>query len=739
MVVIATLFVLWQVRPNLIFANTTPTGLDLGGHVWAPAFLRDYILPSGRLAGWSPWLFGGLPAYVLYPVLPAVFIVVLGSVVHYGVAIKIVVALPLVLFPAAGWSLGRWSKLPDPVPACLALATLAFLFDSSYVAAGGNLASDLAGEFSYTLGLVFLVVALGLLDVVCRTGRRRTQAAGAAAICFLCHPVTGLVLLVGGLALVAAHSRTSGREAFVRVLPVGVVTALLAATWWLPFIWYRGQLTGTVNPRQTNWATLFFPLPAFFELIVMGLAITGVVFAVQKRQPMMLTFTTLAIVAAVGLFVLPAGVLVNVRMEPVWHLSRFLLAGYAAAELLRRAPGPWQARAVTWGPISCAAVVVFILGINTGSLPGTTTRITQTAKGDVQRSSWLFLPSVATSLDPVYVRYGFGGYERYFHAAEYHALVNTMTEVGRRYGCGRAFDEFEPTGRYGSIYELSILPYWTDGCIDGMAAVVPDQSWNTPFIVEAQESLSTYVDLTTGSIRQRPLDVAQGVELLRTLGVRYYVSWSPEAQAQAATVAGLKQIASSGRWKIYEVVASNLVAGLSVQPVVVGSRSEAVWDKAAGSWFTADDNQRPPPATGGPASWQRVAPGQPGPVVRVAVVRVADPPVVSAVRTSTNRISFHVDRTGEAVVVRASSFPWWSAIGAIGPWRLAPDNLVVVPTSHEVTLTATPKAPDNVGEVIGVLGLLGLVGLGFVDWARRRRRRFIEAPAVAQEATSVQR
>src|SRR3954453_15113827 len=43
------LFPLMQLHPDLILANNTPTGGDMGAHVWAPAYLRDHILPHFRL------------------------------------------------------------------------------------------------------------------------------------------------------------------------------------------------------------------------------------------------------------------------------------------------------------------------------------------------------------------------------------------------------------------------------------------------------------------------------------------------------------------------------------------------------------------------------------------------------------------------------------------------------------------------------------------------------------------
>jgi len=54
--VVATcsLFVFWQLQPDLILSNTTPTGGDMGAHVWGPAFLREVLLPRFRLPGWEP-------------------------------------------------------------------------------------------------------------------------------------------------------------------------------------------------------------------------------------------------------------------------------------------------------------------------------------------------------------------------------------------------------------------------------------------------------------------------------------------------------------------------------------------------------------------------------------------------------------------------------------------------------------------------------------------------------------
>ena len=49
---------------------------------------------------------------------------------------------------------------------------------------------------------------------------------------------------------------------------------------------------------------------------------------------------------------------------------------------------------------------------------------------------------------------------------------------------------------------------------------------------------------------------------------------------------------------------------------------------------------------------------------------------------SDESISFDVDQVGVPVLVRVSYFPNWKATGADGPYRVAPNFMVVVPDQH---------------------------------------------------------
>src|SRR5918992_850496 len=128
-------------QPDLLVADTTPSGGDMGAHVWGPAFLRDHLLPSGRLTGWAPDWYAGFPAYHFYMVVPSLAILALELVLPYGVAFKLITVSGVLALPAAAWALGRLARAPFPTPALLAVAAVGFLFERSFTIYGGNNAS----------------------------------------------------------------------------------------------------------------------------------------------------------------------------------------------------------------------------------------------------------------------------------------------------------------------------------------------------------------------------------------------------------------------------------------------------------------------------------------------------------------------------------------------------------------------------------------------------------------------
>ena len=97
--------------------------------------------------------------------------------------------------------------------------------------------------------------------------------------------------------------------------------------------------------------------------------------------------------------------------------------------------------------------------------------------------------------------------------------------------------------------------------------------------------------------------------------------------------------------------------------------------------------------------------------------RTLEPVEVSDVEVNEESVGFTVSRTGVPILVRVSYFPNWTASGADGPYRVAPNMMVVVPTSNEVRLEFRPSLTDRFAYVLTV------VGIGLLFWFRRRDRR----------------
>ncbi len=125
----------------------------MGAHVWAPAYLRDHLLPSFRLTGWTPDWYAGFPAFQFYMVLPSLAIALLS--LRHPLRRRLQAGRHQRGAEPARRLLGvrRLTRLPFPAPPLLAVAATAFLFDRSFSIYGGNIASTLAGEFAFSISL----------------------------------------------------------------------------------------------------------------------------------------------------------------------------------------------------------------------------------------------------------------------------------------------------------------------------------------------------------------------------------------------------------------------------------------------------------------------------------------------------------------------------------------------------------------------------------------------------------
>ncbi|CAB4802161.1 unannotated protein [freshwater metagenome] len=284
---------------------------------------------------------------------------------------------------------------------------------------------------------------------------------------------------------------------------------------------------------------------------------------------------------------------------------------------------------------------------------------------------------------------------------------------------------------------LMLLPFWTDGCISSMEGLFFEAAGTTPYHFITAAAMSKQSSNPVRELRYDNNDAAKGVAYMRALGVKYVMGFTPEAVTAASAQPGLIKVAQSGPWVIFRVTESDLVVPLTVQPVVVSMASgdpRERWLEIGTSWFQHADEWAALPADAGPQEWQHIDakidltrregdPGASGRRVDIvtpsqAIETVALPPVVvSNVVQNQSEVSFSVDEIGVPVLVRVSFFPNWKVDGATGPFRVAPNMMVVIPTSNTVKLHYGSSSRDYLAY------LLTIIGIGVLVRRRRRMRR----------------
>ncbi|MEM8707925.1 MAG: hypothetical protein AAGE98_15780, partial [Actinomycetota bacterium] len=205
-------------------------------------------------------------------------------------------------------------------------------------------------------------------------------------------------------------------------------------------------------------------------------------------------------------------------------------------------------------------------------------------------------------------------------------------------------------------------------------------------------------------------------------------------QAQADN--RLTEVATAGPWVMFLVQETELVVGLDELPVVVdgvqGGGED--WLVPTVAWWQSENV--PLVAETGPDAWPRtsmtvieesipalaqaIENGQ-GRVAEMQALaaglptvlpsEASEPVAVSDVAVDEFSISFEVDEIGKPVLVRTSYFPNWSASGADGPYRVAPNLMVVVPTDTSVELTYGRSGIELFSLVLTALGIAALFAL----------------------------
>ncbi len=679
------LTVFFIMQPQWVFTANTPTGGDMGAHVYIPAYLRDVLLPQGRIMGWSMDWYAGFPVLYFYFPLPALVIVALDVFLPYGVAFKLVTLAGLVALPFASYFLVRCLGFSRPVATIAGVSGGTFVFMESHTIFGGNIAATLAGEYSFSWSLALSLVYLGLVIKASRAGTGfSVPAAVVLALTALSHLITTLVVVLVSIPLLMR------KRAWKPVAGAWGLGFALTAFWAVPLLARVGNFTADMNWNPVEGWDKVVPRE-FLPIVVLG--IVGLIWAALRRFPIGPIFF-MAWVPVTGYFLLDYfewTKLYNARLLPYWYLSMFLMAGVAAGlgvlEVARRIR--FTRATLVWG--TAAAALFFLVA-----------------------------GGVGLSFAPGWARWNYQGYEGKDAWPEYQALIGHLETLPP----GRVMWEANSDlNRYGTPMALMLLPYWTEGRHPSMEGLLFESALSTPFHFLNAAEVSHRPSNPIRGLQYHTFEFERALKHLPLFGVDYYVAFTEEAKQRADLE--LTRIFTSEPFAIFTLPENDLVEVATTTPAVFEGDG---FEEAAMRWY--DDVERLDQwiVTDGPVNWPRVAdPEDPWPARSEPIGEVGG---VSDLVVEDHRVSFRTTAVGVPHLVKVSHFPNWRAEGAAGPYRAAPSLMVVVPEQEEVVLEFGYTWAELSGFALTGIGLVVAIGW---RWRRRRSRSGLapQAPAEA--------
>ncbi len=740
--------ILGLAQPHLLLSANTPTGGDMGAHVLGPAILRDVLLPSGTVLGWSDAWFAGFPAFYFYFPLPSLVIVLLDLVLPYGVAFKIVTIAGLVATPAGAYALARSLGLDRFVATVAGIGGGTFIMIESFAIFGANMASTMAGEFSYSwsfaLGLFYLAV---LLRAVRDDPRLVPWASLLLALTALSHVITTIMFVVATIPVLF------WKNGSVRTVTTWAWGFAVSAFWALPLLARIGYTADMAWSPLRAWDEIF-PVEVW---MLLPAALVGLVWTARRRETSGTGPIWIMMMLPAAYFWLPwlareleifdgTWKLWNGRLLPFWFFGLAFFAGIgvaaAARTVARRLPErlpPW----VMLGWVGVAGIVgafwriypdarwwAFGIGglalLAFGVLQWSETRLPTTVTIAVFAGLFVVAQSVAgVSFIAGWARWNFSGYEAKPGFSEYQALMNTIDTLPPGRIQWEANNEMDR--QYGTPMALMLFPYWSTDH-PSMEGLYFESSLTTPFHFLNTAEVSRKPSNPIPGLRYRTFDFDRAVGHLATYDVDYYVSFTEEATEAAREHESFTEVAVSPPFTVFELPPTDRVEVATRQPVVfelpdrspldlIGTEEVSTFHDVALEWYDDVSRLRSWVTEDGPADWPRI--DDLAQLEDAARLLQPQAPVRNIEQTD-GRLSFTTSAVGVPHLVKVSYFPNWVAEGADGPYRAAPSLMVVVPNSENVVLEFRRSIYEWAGLGLTAVGLGGLLTAALVAWRRRR-------------------
>ncbi len=673
----------WYLKPSLLLTPTITAGGDTIAHYVAARYLRDYLLPHGKLVGWMRGNFAGYPLFLFY--FPLAFLLIAGFslLVSFPVAFKLGTVAGTFGLPIASLVALRWIGCPFPIPALGAVLTLPFLLNAGNSMWGGNLPSTLAGEFSHSLSFALLVLFLGALYRGIHERRHVGRCAVLFALTGLAHGY-GMVFAAGlGLYFLTVEANFRGTLLYlVRVYAIG---GLLLGFWLVPLIAYLHYTSGF--PLTWEFTSLFLELipVVLWPIVVIAAVTVGLVLwrkQTDKEWVRVVYYLTYPVVFSVVLyFVAPRLNLVDVRFLAFAQFFLTLLAAVGLGRFVTRLPQSVR---------RIAPVVIAVMTI-----------------------AWV-MPQV--SFIPNWIRWNYEGME---HTPwwSYYRIVNTIGLAGGPHSPRVVYQHSVLHNKVGTMRAFEALPLFSGR--PTLEGAYMQSSPSSPFIFYIQSELTETPSCPFPPYQCTTFDPERALAHLELFNVKEVIAVTEKVKAALASNPGYRAEGEIGPYKIFQVRqgSGQYVVPLQYQPALV---TDGDWKRLAYDWF------QKPEWLDVPLLFLRT--GEPAPETALSFKGLEEAPEKRSFSSNCHvkdavgneEVRFETDCPGRPHLIKISYHPKWRVEGADRIYLVSPAFMLVYPTDRHVRLVFGNRWPDYAGRAATVAGITWLLAETLVFLSRKR-------------------
>ena len=700
-------------RLELVFSDLLPTGGDMGAHIVPTKFFVTELFNNFKLSGWSQDWFAGYPVYYFYFPLPPIITSLLSFLFPFSISFKTMVLISQVLLVISIEMLMRNNSKEFSFYGFG--VGLLYLLTESFTIFGGNLASSLAGQYSFTYSIAF--ANFSLFYLLKSNHRYSTEIASLLiGLSVLSHLIPFMIYLP----IFAYYFLKSDAKINIKI----------SAFLFFLFIAMRFSISLFINLEFTTNMT-YTPYTQLSDLVksdILPFAIGAIIYVISSSSRTILKavagFELYLVGIAIFLFFYgPESALWNGRIVPFFNLGIiilfFNLLHFDIKNLAKKIQGKYP-------------LIIFILSINSylmylyyskwGNSYSTTTvsviliiffmfLISINSKKLLIYTTLVSLTFGTLSYLPHWLNWNFSGYESKNNWSD----ITTLYEGLDTLEPGRIM--WEPNSdlnKYGTPMVLMTIPMFTDH--QSVEGLYFDSSITTPFHFLTVSGLAERPSNPVGGLTYINGEFDKGFRLMEELGVDYFIAYTSSIKDKANGSENFNFLFSNEVFNVYsintkkvELVEDNLHIFESpdfydrLKNAVLREGSEQSFFESAYKSFKDELNHK---------------------IIEnyhesLAVRSESNADLlISDLNIQNELITFKTNKPNQLHLIKVSYFPNWKIKNGYGPFRISPSFMAVVPKDEFVEIRFESS---NVEKALNLLSILALFGALLITYKYKKR------------------